>query len=158
MISGLVLNSNQNWEQIYSETREAIPAVPNGYIPIPAFEVPILLESPLIAIRVSSPKAKSHWRSAGYIFQKIALGAGGAVSPLPDAISQAVFVRPNRVTLCSWAIWQTPYQLIYEIPFWFEEATVQIWQYKGPVSPSIDSRLADIEVTLEAIELVLTNP
>jgi hypothetical protein len=64
----LQLTTQENWFQIYDESRTAQIATPSGgYYPIPAFEIPILLERHVLAVRCLSTTAKA-MPAAGYAY------------------------------------------------------------------------------------------
>lgn len=141
----LALTTQSNWQQIYSENRNAFQVDALSYIPIPAFEVGVTLDTPVVAIRIASNKARGHWKSGGHLFQRFQLGTGGAANPLPQVDSAQIWIPINRVKLIQFDLWTPEYSLVYLPPYWFEHVQCQIWAYTGPVSDSIETAISRIE-------------
>jgi hypothetical protein len=153
----LALTTQSNWQQIYSENRDAVYVDSLSYTPIPAFEVGVTLSTPVVAIRAASSKARGHWKSAGHLFQRFQLGTGGAANPLPQVDSAQIFIPINRVKLVQFDLWQPEYSLVYLPPYWFEQVQVQIWAYTGPITETNQVRFDSIDSGLNRIEGRLTG-
>lgn len=151
MSLSLELTTQRNWQQIYSENRNAVPVDELSYIPIPAFEVGVTLDTPVVAIRVASNKARGWWKSGGHLFQRFQLGTIGAVNPLPQVDSAQIWVPLNRVKLVRFDLWTPEYSLVYLTPHWFEHVQCQIWAYTGPVNDSNQQRFDGVDATLAQI-------
>lgn len=153
----LQLTNQQNWYKLYDEHREARLLAPRGHIPIPAFEIPILLENRVLACRVLCPDAKSRWRFGGNLSQRWQLGSGGGQSALPVADGSTFYLRVNRSKLLIVPQYGN-YQLLYEPPTWFKNVQFTLWQYTGLVEDSTEKkvdlareRLFDIESKIDTI-------
>jgi hypothetical protein len=148
----LELTNQSNWQQIYSENRDAVQVDALSYIPIPAFEIGVTLDTPVVAIRVASNKARGWWKSGGHLFQRFQLGTGGTANPLPQVDSAQIWVPINRVKLVKFDLWTPEYSLVYLPPHWFEHVQCQIWAYVGPVQESSQVRFDSIDGGLVRIE------
>lgn len=133
MTLDLALTSQQNWLQIYSESRSAVPVGSDGYVPIPAFEIGVKLSTPVIACRATSVKARGWWRSAGTLYQRYQIGTIGSGNALPEADGAAIFVPLNRTKLVQFDLWKPEYSLVYACPYWFEQVKFEVWSYIGPI-------------------------
>ena len=96
----LELTSQGNWVQIYDEFREALPTpVSDVFYPIPAYEIPFLIDKHILAVRCLSRTAKATWRYAGTLSQRFQMGTGGSASPLPTVEAAGLGLRINRTKL-----------------------------------------------------------
>lgn len=102
----------------------------NQFVPITPRILPVLFSSRLLVVGASSQTAKSHWR------------CGGRLTPLFDCgatdFVQASFT-PTFVPLNEGLLWFLPglasaYRLRFEVPWWLEEASLQIYEYTGSLS------------------------
>jgi hypothetical protein len=147
----LALTTQSNWQQIYSENRNAVFVDADSYIPIPAFEIGVTLETPVVAIRVASNKARGWWKKGGDLFQRFQLGTGGTANPLPQVDSAQIWVPLNRVKLVRFDLWKPEYSLVYVTPHWFEHVQCQIWAYTGPITDTNQQRFDGVDATLAQI-------
>jgi hypothetical protein len=147
----LELTTQSNWTQIYSESRNAVYVSELAYTPIPAFEVGINLDTPVVVIRATSRTARGWWKSAGRLYQRFQTGTIGAVNPLPVADSADVFVPLNRSKLIQFKLWQPEYSLVYLCPDYFDHVAVAIWAYTGPVVETTLARFDSVDADLDQI-------
>jgi hypothetical protein len=141
----LQLTTQGNWSQIYDENREAAPtSVPNIFYPIPAYEIPFLIERHILAIRCLSPSAKATWRYAGTLSQRFQLGTGGAASGLPTVEALSIGLRLNRTKLVVFKKYTQQYELLFETPFWMKSLRLSIWQYEGTESDSTEDLIREL--------------
>lgn len=110
----LDLQSQGSWVQVYNEYRAASVMVDRSFTPIPAFELGVLFESHILAVRVLSDSAKPTWRFAGKLDQRFQLGTGGAASPLPVVNASSRTVRLNKSALVQFQHLTSNYQLVFE--------------------------------------------
>lgn len=133
----LQLTSQGSWHQIYDEYREALPtSIPNIYYPIPAYEIPFLIERHILAVRCLSPGAKATWRYAGTLSQRFQVGSGGVASPLPTVEAFSISLKLNRTRLVVLKKYTQQYELLFETPHWMRNLRLSIWQYSGTESDS----------------------
>lgn len=141
----LQLTTQENWFQIYDESRTAQIATPSGgYYPIPAFEIPILLERHVLAVRCLSTTAKPTWRFAGTLSQRFQAGTGGTASPLPTVEASAIGLRLNRTKLVVFKKFTANYQLLFENAYWLKDLRLSIWEYRGIESDSTEDLIREL--------------
>lgn len=141
----LQLTSRGNWNQIYDESREAVPtSVREIFYPIPAYEIPFLLKSHILAVRCLSSSAKATWRYAGTLNQKIQIGTGGTTSPLPVAEAFSMGLKLNRTKLLVFKKYTQQYQLLFEPPHWLRDLRLTIWEYVGSESDSTEDLIREL--------------
>ena len=75
------LRSQGSWVQVYNEYRAASVVVDSSFTPIPAFELGILFESHVLAVRCLSNSAKRQVGLAELLKQRFQLGTGRGFSP-----------------------------------------------------------------------------
>lgn len=149
----LSLTNQANWNQIYTESREAQPASPiGGYFPIPAFEIPIVIENNILAVRTFSNTARFSWRFAGNLSQRIQIGSGGSASTLPEVEAASISLRINRTRLLILKKLSPDYKLVFEPPYWFKSISLTIWEYTGIQEYLTDELIRDLGDDLDRIE------
>lgn len=153
----LQLSRQQNWYKLYDEQRYAQIIGTNSHVPIPAFEIPIVIYNQVLACRVLVQNAGSRWRFGGTLSQRWQLGSGGSQSPLPVADGNVFRLRINRSRLLIVPQYGD-YQVLYEPPTWFRNVQFTLWQYTGLVKDSTEQkvdlareRLFNIESKIDTI-------
>ena len=147
----LDLSLSSNWEQICNQNFVAQNQA-GGYIPIPIFELDVLVDSPVLAVNVTSTTAKNTWRFGGTLAQRYQIGSSGAASPLPYVDVATVALRVNRSRLVQFLPLDDEYTLRYEPPTYFRDVRLRIWKYTGVVSDSISEYLDTLKIDLLRIE------
>jgi hypothetical protein len=148
----LQLSDGANWEQFYSTSVNAVTINEKNYVPIPEITVASLVYSHIIAVLVTCANAKPTWHFAGFLNQKINLGI--TVGSLPDTDSvQKRKLYLDRITLIIFPKLVTNYSISFEVPKWFEQVSIILWQYTGPESDSTEDLINEIKnVDLPRIE------
>lgn len=146
-----------NWSQVYDESRTAVLMAPDAYIPIPAFEVGVLIESPILAVRAFCQSAKPTWRFGGLLIQRFQIGTGGAASPLPLAEASDRALRVNRTQLIVFPKLTANYELLFTCPYWFPDCRLTVWEYSGVNSDTTEKLLELIQIDLNTIEVKIDN-
>jgi hypothetical protein len=153
----LQLNNAANWELLYSELRFADQVSSNSYRPIPAFTIPILIESPWIAVGSNSQSARFHWW-LGCRIQPIVVVPE---SPFGSIAGMPVPVPLNEITLYKFPSLQAQFRLRVQIPWWHRELGFTLYQYTGPVGDTTEDLITErtdvIRVDLARIEFKLDN-
>ena len=149
-----VVNFTQegNWTAVYTESRAAVEATPGVFKPIPAFEIGFLFNEHILAIRAFSSNAKPTWKYAGSIYQRLQLGAGGALSNLPevDLSNRGVYLR--RTTLLEFPRYTPEFGLVFVAPPWMLSLQLTLWQYSGVDSDDVTELLQTAKADLVRIE------
>jgi hypothetical protein len=141
-----------NWTAVYNESRAALETTPGNFTPIPAFEIGFLFTEHILAIRAFSNNAKPTWKYAGSIYQRLQLGAGGALSDLPevDLSSRGVYLR--RTMLLDFPRYTAEYGLLFVPPPWMLSLQLTLWQYSGVDSDNVTELLTTAKADLVRIE------
>ncbi len=165
-MGNLVLNlsDSANWEQFYSTSVDAV-TTDNGskYTPIPEIVIPSLVYSRIIAVYVNCANAKPTWHFAGFINQKINLGITVGSLPDSDAVSKrklylnriSLIIFPkflNRISLIIFPKLVTNYSVSFEVPRWFQQASIILWQYTGSESDSTEDLINQLQGDVSRIE------
>lgn len=148
----LQLQSSNVWNKIYDEDRMATSITATTHTRIPAFEVGILINRHVLAVRCLSDTAKANWRFAGTLIQKFHIGSGGVASPLPIVEGARVGLRINRSRLIMFPTYVSSYGLILEPPFWFKDMQFTVWEYTGIISDTTREYLNLTKLQLDQIE------
>ncbi len=144
--------SNANWQQVFDESRSAVAVTEKDFIPIPAFELGFLFDSPILAVRTLSTTAKAKWRFAGEMSYRLQLGSGGATSPLPTVTAAKRSLRLNRAELHRFISYTQDYELLVEPAYWLKDLRLTIWQYKGGISDTTEELIETLKVDVLRVE------
>lgn len=147
----LQIDNAAHWQQVYSEQKTRASGQ-NGEIPIPDFDIPILLTSHVLAVGTSSEYARSHWW-LGCRVQQVLSATGTGFGYLPAAI---VNIPVNRVTLVILPRYAAQFRLRVSVPYWHRELRVTVYEYVGPISDSTEDLVVErtdvVRVDLARIE------
>lgn len=149
----LQLGNSANWQQLYSTSVNAVSLGAGSvlFAPIETILVPILIESHIIAVSVTSANAKDTWYFGGLISQKINLGL--TVGGLPDSDGvQKSKLYLNRLTLLILPKLTSSYAVEVEIPKWFRQVSLIIWQYIGIETDTTEDIIQSVKNDLQSIE------
>ena len=153
----LQLSNSNNWESVWQGTFSAQRSPGNTtMLPIPEIVVPILLDKHILAVSITSNTAKPTWYFGGFLNQRISLGL--VVGGLPD--SDAIEKRRiwlNRLTLIILPQLSSHYSLSFNVPKWFQDVQLNVWQYVGASSDSTEDLISEISVQLQRIEDKVNN-
>lgn len=152
----LELGLEANWELIYNETATAGVAPGGGYFPIMAFDVPVLLSSPIIVVEAQNLDAKPWWYLGARLQQVLSVGIA------PDrAVGSFLRVPVNRPRLLRFPRLSADYSLRVEIPPWYSRMKISLFEYVGPIGDSTEQAVTEqgelIRVDLTRIETKIDN-
>lgn len=142
----LDLNNSQNWKLAFNQEQVAKKTATGLFLAIPAFEVAPLNQH-ILAVLCTSKSAKSHWRYAGNLYQRINLGLG-----LPIADATTIKIPLNRVTLIKLPHYSSEYELNFVAAYWLTSLKLTIWKYTGEDKIAIESMLEKMQVDISRIE------
>ena len=149
----LDLNNEQNWQLAYNETAVAgrVGGSTLEYYPLLPFELPILLQSPILLISAENIDAKPWWFLGLRIQQRVSTSLSfGEVSGSNRKIPV------NRPSLIQFPPYAPQYSLRVEIPPWFDKMKIAVWEYTGLIDDSTESLVQErtdvIRVDLTRIE------
>lgn len=150
------LNNPDHWDMVYNQTTHAGRLSSIEYYPIAPFDLPILCTSPLLFVSAENINAKPWWYLGCRLQQRIQT----ALSP-GDVVGRFAKVPVNRPSLFRFPMYAAQYSLRCEIPPWFEQMKLAIWQYSGPIGDSTEQLIQDnsdlIRIDLIRIETKVDN-
>lgn len=150
----LQLLDASNWNLIYDEAREAELASPvGGFFPIPAFEIDSAIPNHILAVRCFSTTARSTWRFAGNLIQRISAPVSGEVSPPVEA--GLIKMRVNRTRLVIFRQFTSSYELVLEVPVWFRSMRLTIWAYTGEQADTTELLINAMQADITDIKTFL---
>lgn len=144
--------SNANWSLVFDELRQATAVTERDFIPIPAFELGFLFDSPILAVRTISTTAKAKWKFAGEMSCRLRLGSGGATSSLPTVTAAKRSLRLNRAELHRFISYTQYYELLVEPAYWLQDLRLTIWQYKGAIGDTTEELIETIKIDVLRVE------
>ncbi|MBD2167125.1 hypothetical protein H6G04_22300 [Calothrix membranacea FACHB-236] len=149
----LQLGNSANWQQLYSTSVNAVQLGGGlAFAPILPITVPVLVESHIIALYVQSANSRETWAFGGFLTQKINLGLTVGGLPETDGV-QKYKLYLDRITLLIFPKLTSTYSVEIEVPKWFRQISVILWQYTGPESDTTEDLINEIKnVDLPRIE------
>lgn len=134
------LSNAGNWEFLYTTSRARAETTTGAKIPIPVIQVPILIESHLIAIYTDSDSAKGNWVNAGWAAFYVPTGitVGGAND---GKIGESIRIFLNERTIITVPKLSESYALELSVPPYFDDVTYSVYQYIGLGEPTIEGKL-----------------
>ncbi|WP_009632443.1 hypothetical protein [Synechocystis sp. PCC 7509] len=154
----LNLQVQGNWVKVYDEVRTTSVVVDSSFIPIPAFELGVLFESHILAVRCLSDSAKPTWSFAGILSQRFQIGSGGGASALPVVNASSRTARLNKSALVQFQHLTSNYQLVFEPAHWLKDVQLTVWEYRGPVSDTTEEKIDLVLDATDRIEELLASP
>jgi len=145
------LQNGDNWDEVYSASRSIVRTGPLSYIPIGEIAIPILFEKPILAFYCESPSSPAHWKSAGWLNQKIRLGftVGGAADGNRNS---GRLMLLKQIMLIEWTGLGGSYQVSFTPKRYLDDISLRIWQYTGPVIDSVEEKVDLTRVDLLRVE------
>lgn len=117
--------------------------------PIPDYVPPYLFEKHILAIFVTNPEPDKNWRFGGFLSQKIRLGVG------PSQGAESLSSRKlwlGRTQLFIFPKLTTTYSLNFSFPYWFNQATLTIWEYWGPEADTLGNAISGVHNSVLRVE------
>lgn len=138
-------SSSANWSEVWQGVLTADPdTIKPAYrfFPIPDYEVPILIDNPILAISARVPDAPDTWKYAGMAFQKIKTGLLPTLTP--DSFTDSQRFYNDQITILQFRPIAPTYSVVLRIPYWIRSISLGIWEYTGPAIDSTDQKLDQI--------------
>ena len=140
-------SSSDDWVLNNTKTVNAQSSENNNFEPIPSFSLGSNFNSEFLAIEIDVANAKTHWSSAGYVYQQFDY-PGLSVSTSTQWLK---LDTPNLIKLEVDEDYE--YQLIYYPRKYFLSVTVKVWRYVGDViNPEVNTDLSALEQRIKALE------
>lgn len=140
MAETLQLRDSVNWGTPYQTLRRANLYGSTGlFFPIPAFQIPIQFESPILAIVAESQEALSHWRLGCRVRQMF----NADIAALEVTGTQRAVLLNRGPTLIHFPRYAQQYRLEVSVPRWHKEMSLTIWEYIGPITDTIEQTVLE---------------
>lgn len=147
----LQLGSAANWSDVYFVTVSASQINAERYAPIPKINVPIQLESPILAVYISCTPPKPTWYFGGWLNQKIFTGLTvGGVTDAENVQRRKIWL--NKISLIRLEQLSTSYSITFDVPKWFQSVSIQVWEYIGPIADSTEALISELKQDVLRIE------
>jgi hypothetical protein len=144
MAEVLDFRNSAHWGPPYQIARRANLYGSTGlFFPIPTFQIPILFESPILAIAAENQDAHSWWRLGCRVRQLF-----DVEGPTEVASTQRVVLLNRGGTLIQFPRYAPQYRLEVEVPKWHKEMDLTIWEYIGPITDTT------VQAVLEQADLI----
>jgi hypothetical protein len=148
-------NTASNWNLSYQDTRNATSGKVYGKKftwSIDAWTIPILFESPILAVHCGSQSASTGWKRGGWLTRE---QRQASLTPDLQSLSDTGRrVRLHKGTLIDFT--QAPqvssYALTFEPSIWLQDVTLTIYSYTGPIDDTLFDELGALKIDLLRIE------
>ena len=144
----LDLANTNNWELVWPEFEQSAVSVgTSSFINIPEFFCPVQLDSPILAITLSTNPGGV--KLAGFINQKI--NTGLTVGGVPDAYAvyrRKVYFGDNQLLFFPDIVGN--FAVSISVPYWIRHIKGAMWAYKGPITDTITERLKAIQFSVDS--------
>lgn len=145
MVASYEINQAEEWEEIFSNTFKATfiqGKATKVYHPIPPTELPVNIDTPLIAVYCTSPQYPNSHPYLGSIAQYVNLPGS---LPTTAAISKSKGIYCNRTTLIDFTQFSGSYNLLLSPKYYVEEFTVTVYKFVGAANSALNNQLNSIE-------------
>ncbi|MEH1810886.1 MAG: hypothetical protein V7K26_00095 [Nostoc sp.] len=140
-----------SWNQVYTQSKNAVQVTPlGGYIPIPAFEVPVIMHSRVFVIRNICINTRPRWRFAGNLKSRVAAPIAGINSPPVEIAS--FYIQLNRTKLIVLPVFVNNYDLVLETATWLKDLSITIWEYVGVIEDTTEELIGVTRVDILRVE------
>jgi hypothetical protein len=135
------------WSLLYSQQFAVERYNARQYQPIPPQRLPILAENRVLVVGSASQRAKATWKHGGILHAMVNTGA----TPFQLADVASYRLGCNQAKLIILPAIASTYQLRFEIPSWFEEVNLTIFEYLGPVTDSTENLIAELQSSVNQL-------
>ncbi|GBF79699.1 hypothetical protein [Aphanothece sacrum] len=135
-------DSGENWESLgsFSYSSRPIPGKEGQTDPIGFVTLPLTLQNHNIAVRCSGYPVYSfyrYWAMTYYLIEDlITLDGQGEYNRVEGKKSWI-----GETTIMTFPQMATNYKIGIEVPFWYDNFLIEVYEYTGPVSSSQDEKL-----------------
>ncbi|MEH2368036.1 hypothetical protein [Nostoc sp.] len=148
MARNLQLGIESNWALQYSDSFPAVTYINDSagkpiYEKITEISIPVVFDKPIIAVSVVTtvPVGKI-WKYAGYLRRSLTSGLGASFVGEPESLFLGKF---NLIVFDDLNI---NYSLSLQVPKWFINANITIYQYEGTDTTTLENDVAAIKTAL----------
>jgi hypothetical protein len=155
MTRNLQLHLEDNWRLQYSSSFPAISLGTNSqgnpiYQPITEIIIPTIFDKSIIAVSINTTVPVGRiWKYAGYLSYSLITGLGASFV----GERQRLFL--GKFNLVFFDDLNVNYFVSIQVPQWFIDANVAIYQYEGTDTSKVDDDLARIESKIDFLNQIL---
>jgi len=151
MTANFDADSSSNWVEIFSNSYEAEYVQGKAtqvYLPIPATEINVDIDSPLIAVYCSSTQYDDTEKFLGTVIQQVKLPS---IFPVSHASGRGEALYNNRVVLAKFTEFDDSYSLLFKPKYYVETVSIKIYKYIGSTYFVIEERLNNLESKIDQV-------
>ncbi|MBE9054172.1 hypothetical protein IQ243_28030 [Nostocales cyanobacterium LEGE 11386] len=148
MVRNLQLGTESNWNLQYSNSFPAVSFLNDKagnpiYEKITEINVPIVFDQPIIAVNISTSVPVGRiWNYAGYLRRSLTTGLGATFTGELERLFLGKF---NLIIFNDLNI---NYFVSIQVPKWFINANIAIYQYEGADSTTLEDDIQAIKTAL----------
>jgi hypothetical protein len=144
-----------NYQNVYSfHATEFSPPQINRFYPIPRQNLPLTLDTNIIAVLAESSSAQENWRYGGRLFFRLTTGLQGPSSP--NTVIKASKFYLNQIEIIIIPDFASAFIVEIDIPYWHRNMDLHLWEYTGDnrntEQAKLDTLLAQLAEHRQAIE------
>ncbi|MBD2243217.1 hypothetical protein [Nostoc sp. FACHB-888] len=151
MTRNLQLGIEENWNLQYSSSVPSVSYLNDSegkaiYQKIAQIDIPVAFDRAIIAVSITTdiPTGKT-WNYAGYLRRTLMIGIGSSFVGKPEELFLSKF------NLIFFEDLNINYFLSLQVPRWFINANINIYQYEGKDTTNVDDTLTRIEQKIDDI-------
>jgi hypothetical protein len=155
MTRNLQLGIESNWNLQYSNSFPAVSFLNDSrgnpiYESITEIIVPVVFDQPIIAVNITTnvPIGKI-WKYAGYLSRSLTTGLGASFT----GNRQGLFL--GKFNLIAFDDLNINYFVSIQVPKWFINANIDIYQYEGTDTTTLEDDVQAIKVAVDNISDLL---
>ena len=147
---------SSKWNPLWNTTvNAAVTPDRRRFYPITDIEVPVLLNTRVIAVYADSETMLPHWKSAGFLNHRIRTGLTvGGTNDAKYNGSHHVLLKQINVLTIPMTSYQGEYALTFSARPWHEDIKLTFWEYTGEVISDTNDLIID-EVVRRILEIQL---
>lgn len=141
----IFFDNSADWQVVVNTNRTAQVLPGDRYVPIPAFDLGVRLNSDYIAVVAGTTQGKQSWFFAGDITQVYDFAPGGTNPVLGKIKPERTRLAINRLQLVETTRVSTDsFRLQYQPPYWFRDCTIRVYAYTGDKLNFVEDTLYQI--------------
>jgi hypothetical protein len=146
----LDLSNQGNWDLVFSTHLRTKSQTMLRNLPIGTADLPVVLDTPVIAVHTESEQSPPHWRSAGWLNQRVRTGI--TVSDVSDA----EYSDSHRLLLNRIKVFCLPNLKSYSLRFtahnYLRDVALRVWRYTGEIKQGDIEQLDALRIDVLRIE------
>ena len=144
------IGNSTKWEPYFAGNFSGEKLSDGTYRPIPAIETQYTTNAKLLFVGLDSFSAPSYYKTAGWLTQQVYVNWEGGSTPNARA-DKSWLLLLNRLNLIIPNPGFPDYNVKIDVPYWYDDINIFIWQYTGPATDAIAFQLNAMDAKLNVL-------